>query len=196
MKAPTTQARPKSRPPRRRGGARAGLRSGPLAVGLVLLASPALGQAPAPPPDPARLDYARPKTLTACPEEFYFRAFVRGRFGGVDPFTADAPTRIKVTLVPPSSGVFVAKVEMYNQAEDLVGRQKPDLRGTDCTTLVRHAGSVVVSWLGPVDGPAPVPAVAPPRRNRNRLRCLHRRPYSRRSHRPKNRGRLRPLLSR
>jgi hypothetical protein len=157
MPAPTNQARPMSRIPHGYGAARQVLRAGPLLVGVVLLVSPALGQAPVLPPNPARLDYSRPDGLEVCPEEFYFRAVVAGQLGGVDPFTAKAPKRITVTLLPLKSGAFMVKLDMYNQAGALLGSNKPDLRGSNCVSLVENAGGVVASWLVPLVGPAPAP---------------------------------------
>jgi hypothetical protein len=133
-----------------------------LAFGLVLLASPALAQAP--PPDPAQLDYTRASDVTVCPEEFFFRAFVAARFGGQDPFTPTAPRRITLTLRR-RAGRFVAKLDMYDQAGAHLGEDDP-LVDRDCTRLVENAGRVVVSWLEPLTGskkPAAAPAREPPR---------------------------------
>ena len=135
------------------------LRAGLLVVGLVLLTSPAFAQTP--PPDPARLDYARPKELKACPEEWYFRAFVAGRFGGVDPFTPDAPRRIALTLGR-KSGAFVATLDVYDHAGAYLGGNEQPLVGADCQKLVDHAGGIVVSWLEPLVVPRRTPAVEPP----------------------------------
>jgi hypothetical protein len=142
-----------------------------LAVCLLLVGSPVLGQAPA--PKPAQLEYLR-GGLTACPKESFFHTFVAGRFRGDDPFQAQAARRIRLTLRRDPK-TFAADVDMYDQAGTYLGGKK--LAEADCTDLVESAGLLVVSWLVPLTGPAqpperveehaepalPPPPVTPPR---------------------------------
>src|ERR1700679_1735766 len=65
------------------------------ALVLVLGPSPAFAQTP---PSPARLQYDRPASLAACPDEAHFRDFVAARLKGVDPFAGNATAPWRVTL--------------------------------------------------------------------------------------------------
>jgi hypothetical protein len=157
VKAPTTQPRPMSRTPHGFGALAL------VVVGSILLASSARAQAPA--PDPARLEYRRAADVAAtCPPEAFFRNEVAGHLG-VDPFTADAPKRIKVSL-DHRAGAFSARLELFDQASgERVG--DPEVRvDRNCDSLVEEAARHVANaWLVPLVlvRPAPTPVPVPPR---------------------------------
>ncbi len=135
----------------------------PLSFGLVMLPVSS-ARAEEPPPNPARLDYDLAPNLSGCPKELFFHAYVAKRFGGQDPFTPTAPTRIKLTLRRGSSRSFVARLDVYDQAGARLGGERDPLVSTDCTKLVEHAGGLgglgSSRCRGPPGSPSPQPEPA------------------------------------
>jgi hypothetical protein len=126
-----------------------------VASALLLLASPALAQAPE--PAPVRLEYTGP---AICADAATFRNLVASRMrGGRDPFTTDASRRLVVVLNRQGPG-FTADAAMYNAAG--VRRYHRQLDAPDCTELAESTALVVSLWLTPVVLPAAPPSPAPP----------------------------------
>ena len=133
-----------------------------VALVVLLVASPALGQTPEPAPDPMRLDYASAPT---CVDMDTFRHMVAARLLGKDPFTTDAPELLVLKLHRRAPRFFAADLSIYDAAGERT--QHRELTEPDCTALVEGAATIVSGWLRPLVLPpakakAPPPAEVPP----------------------------------
>jgi hypothetical protein len=127
-----------------------------VALAVLLVASPALGQTPEPQPDPMRLDYTSAPT---CVNEATFRHMVGARLFGADPFTTDAPELLVLKLHRRGPAFFAADLAIYDAAGERT--QHRVLSEPDCTALVEGAATIVGGWLRPLVLP-PAKAKAPP----------------------------------
>ena len=133
-----------------------------VALVVLLVASPALGQTPEPAPNPMRLDYASAPT---CVDMDTFRYMVAARLLGKDPFTTDAPELLVLKLHRRAPRFFSADLSIYDAAGERT--QHRELTEPDCTALVEGAATIVSGWLRPLVLPpakakAPLPAEVPP----------------------------------
>jgi hypothetical protein len=129
-----------------------------LALPLVLLASPALGQTPgAATPDPVRLEYTGAATCADAPT---FRNLVASRMSGRDPFTSDAPKRLVITLRRGGPAWFSGAASMF----DATGKRRDhrELDAPNCTELAESIAFVVSIWMAPLVLPAATPPEAAP----------------------------------
>jgi hypothetical protein len=129
-------------------------------LALVLFASPALGQTPAPgPPAPPsmRLDYTG---APSCAVASTFRNLVAGHLNGRDPFPDDAAKRLVITLHKRGPFSFDGTVVTYNAAGERRDNRK--FAANDCTELVETIALVVSLWLTPVVLPTAAPPKPPP----------------------------------
>jgi hypothetical protein len=150
-------------------------------LALILVAAPALADAPAPtggplfgvspdqpaPPAPrsratVRLTYSQPAG-DACPDERALRGAVAARLG-YDPGAAPgepAPT-LRVTIVRQAGG-FVARAEIRDAAGRLTW-ERPALTDMDCRHLVDVLGLTLAIALDPgaTGSEPPAPAASPP----------------------------------
>jgi hypothetical protein len=128
-----------------------------LVLGVVLLASPALGKAH--PPNPARLQYELPVALAAsCPGESVFRNVVAALLNGQDPFTDAATPKLVTVKLSRNKQSFVAVVSLY-EAGELRGKSE-EIAEARCESLVEDAGRAAALWLVHFEPDAPVPPLA------------------------------------
>jgi hypothetical protein len=132
-----------------------------VAAALLLLASPARGQAPRG-PDRARLRYT---AAPSCAKETTFRNLVASELDGKDPFAADAPIRVEVSMRRRGPASFALDLSI----DDANGHHPhAPLTASDCTLLLHDAATIVALWLRPVSlppkAPAPPATPAPPPR--------------------------------
>jgi hypothetical protein len=126
---------------------------------LVLCASVAAASEPIP-IEYARLEYVIAKGAEACPSEFDFRNFAAAHVGGRDPFTTDAPKRIRVTLRRAGRGYGV-HLALYDATTGAYLGDMQEVFAQTCDRAMELGSTMVVSWLLPIVLPTAAPPTPP-----------------------------------
>lgn len=127
---------------------------------ILLLATRASADPPAPGRASSKLVYARGDGAASCPTEAELRESVAARLG-YDPFSTDATTTTRVTLWR-DGGKLVARIERADQDGATTGARSLDSEANDCAELASATTFAVAIALDPTSFARPSAVPAPP----------------------------------